>query len=56
MCLQAAMNATDELINGLLHDMETAGTLATTAIIIASKHGDNPLDPSKAGRLGYLAL
>ncbi len=44
--LQMAMNATDELINGLVHDMEAAGTLATSAIIIAAKHGQNPLEPS----------
>lgn len=44
-----AMNATDELISRLLHDMETAGTLATTAIIITAKHGQNPLDPSMVG-------
>lgn len=47
--MQAAMNATDTLINGFLNSLEAAGTLSTTAIIIAAKHGQNPLNPSKVG-------
>ncbi len=43
------MNATDTLINGFLNSLEAAGTLSTTAIIIAAKHGQNPLNPSKVG-------
>ena len=40
------MNATDKLIDSFLTSMEAAGTLATTAIIITAKHGQNPLNPA----------
>ena len=40
------MNQTDQAIQTFLDSMKTAGTANSTAIVLTTKHGQTPLDPT----------